>query len=58
MFHIMKFYLGCIHFLLVQQCQYISYETLRMVRLDDYNILQPRHFHGSKLRGMYDLISV
>jgi hypothetical protein len=37
---------------------YLSCERLCMARLNDYNILQPRHIVGSRLGGMHDLINV
>jgi hypothetical protein len=38
---------------------HLSYERLRMVGLDDYIILQPRHLVvRSRLGGMHDLISI
>jgi hypothetical protein len=37
---------------------HLSCERLRMTGLDDCSILQPGHLVGSRLRGMYDSISV
>jgi hypothetical protein len=31
-----------------------SHERLRMIGLDDYNILQPRHLVGNRLGGTHD----
>jgi hypothetical protein len=43
-------------FKLMHQHLYVSSETLCMVRLDDYIILQLKHLVGSKLGGMHDSI--
>jgi hypothetical protein len=37
---------------------HLSYERLRMARLDDYIILQPGHLVGSRLGGTHDSFSV
>jgi hypothetical protein len=58
MFCIMKYYFCCICFILCKQQLYLSCQTLRMARLDDYNILQPEHLVENRLGWAHDLISV
>jgi hypothetical protein len=58
-FHILKYYLSCICFILVQtNISYLSCETLCTIRQDDCSILQLGYLVGSRLGGTHDSISV
>jgi hypothetical protein len=45
-------------FKFVQHNQHLSCERLHMDRIDDCNILQPRHLAGNRMGGTHDSVSV
>jgi hypothetical protein len=57
MFHIMKYYVCCICFILYKQHLYLRCEKLHMAGLDDCSILQPGYLVKNRLGGMHDSIS-
>jgi hypothetical protein len=57
MFHIMKYYVCCICFILYKQHLYLRCERLYMAGLDDCSILQPGYLVKNRMGGMHDSIS-
>jgi hypothetical protein len=47
-----------LYYFCANNISYLSCERLRIVELDDYNILQPRHLVGSRLGGSHYSISI